>query len=64
MSDERVVIVTGASGGIGAWLTLHAPREWSGVFMDYDDRRVAGPAAKLSGNQQRAPEPQHKVSGP
>lgn len=32
-----------------AWLALHAPREWSGEFLDYDDPRIAGPAAEMFG---------------
>jgi NAD(P)-dependent dehydrogenase (short-subunit alcohol dehydrogenase family) len=32
-----------------AWLALRAPREWSGEFLDYDDPRIAGPAADFFG---------------
>jgi NAD(P)-dependent dehydrogenase (short-subunit alcohol dehydrogenase family) len=31
-----------------AWLVLHAPGEWSGSFVDYDDPRIAGPASRSS----------------
>ncbi len=32
-----------------AWLALHAPREWSGAFMSYDDPRIAEPARATFG---------------
>lgn len=32
-----------------AWLALHAPREWSGEFLNYDDPRIADPAVKVFG---------------
>lgn len=32
-----------------AWLALYAPREWSGEFLDYDDPRIAEPAAEVFG---------------
>lgn len=32
-----------------AWLALHAPREWSGEFLDYDDPRVMEPAVQRFG---------------
>ncbi|MFP4306856.1 MAG: SDR family NAD(P)-dependent oxidoreductase [Desulfococcaceae bacterium] len=32
-----------------AWLALHAPREWSGEFLEYDDSRIADPAAEIFG---------------
>ncbi len=32
-----------------AWLALHAPREWSGEFLEYDDSRIAEPAAEVFG---------------
>ncbi|MCG6895092.1 MAG: SDR family NAD(P)-dependent oxidoreductase [Desulfobacteraceae bacterium] len=31
-----------------AWLVLHAPKEWSGSFLDYDDPMIAAPAAQPS----------------
>lgn len=33
-----------------AWLALHAPRAYSGRFMDYDDPTIAGPAAAELGD--------------
>jgi NAD(P)-dependent dehydrogenase (short-subunit alcohol dehydrogenase family) len=32
-----------------AWLALHAPREWSGDFMSYDDPQVSEPALATFG---------------
>lgn len=32
-----------------AWLALHAPREWSGELIPYDDPRLMGPAVALLG---------------
>ena len=32
-----------------AWLALHAPREWSGDFMSYDDPQIAEPALTVFG---------------
>jgi len=32
-----------------AWLALHAPREWSGDFMSYDDPQIAEPALAAFG---------------
>ncbi|MGW8186240.1 MAG: SDR family NAD(P)-dependent oxidoreductase [Desulfobacterales bacterium] len=32
-----------------AWLALHAPREWSGDFMSYDDPQIAEPALATFG---------------
>ena len=32
-----------------AWLALHAPREFSGRFLDYDDPRISRPAAQVFG---------------
>ncbi len=32
-----------------AWLALHAPREWSGAFMSYDDPQIAEPASAMFG---------------
>jgi NAD(P)-dependent dehydrogenase (short-subunit alcohol dehydrogenase family) len=32
-----------------AWLALHAPREWSGTFMSYDDPQIAEPALAAFG---------------
>ncbi|CAB5113999.1 Oxidoreductase, short-chain dehydrogenase/reductase family [Olavius algarvensis associated proteobacterium Delta 3] len=33
-----------------AWLALHAPREWSGEFLDYDDPRVMKAAVQRFGD--------------
>lgn len=33
--------------GAVAWLALHAKREWSGQFMEYDDPRIASPAKSM-----------------
>ncbi len=33
-----------------AWLALHAPQEMSGEFVDYDDARIAEPAAAVFGD--------------
>ena len=32
-----------------AWLALHAPREFSGQFLDYDDPQISRPATELFG---------------
>ena len=32
-----------------AWLALHAPHEWSGAFMNYDDPQISDPAKQLFG---------------
>jgi NAD(P)-dependent dehydrogenase (short-subunit alcohol dehydrogenase family) len=32
-----------------AWLALHAPREFSGRFLDYDDPQISRPAAEFFG---------------
>lgn len=32
-----------------AWLSLHAPRQWSGNFLDYDNPQIALPALELFG---------------
>ena len=32
-----------------AWLALHAPREFSGQFLDYDDPRISRPAVETFG---------------
>ncbi|MBW1775158.1 MAG: SDR family NAD(P)-dependent oxidoreductase [Deltaproteobacteria bacterium] len=32
-----------------AWLSLHAPRQWSGDFLDYDNPQIALPALELLG---------------
>lgn len=32
-----------------AWLALHAPADWSGEFLQYDDERIVGPARELLG---------------
>lgn len=32
-----------------AWLALHAPREWSGEMLQYDDPRLLGPAVEALG---------------
>ncbi|MGD8470863.1 MAG: SDR family NAD(P)-dependent oxidoreductase [Desulfobacteraceae bacterium] len=34
-----------------AWLTLQAPPEFSGQFLDYDDPRISGPALELFGEK-------------
>ena len=33
-----------------AWLALHAPSEFSGQFLDYDDPRISRPAAQVFGD--------------
>jgi NAD(P)-dependent dehydrogenase (short-subunit alcohol dehydrogenase family) len=33
-----------------AWLVLHAPQDWSGAFMNYDDPKIAGPALEFFGD--------------
>jgi NAD(P)-dependent dehydrogenase (short-subunit alcohol dehydrogenase family) len=30
-----------------AWLSLYAPRQWSGAFMSYDDPQIAEPARRV-----------------
>ena len=32
-----------------AWLSLKAPMEWTGEFLDYDDARISGPSRALFG---------------
>lgn len=32
-----------------AWLALHAPNQWSGEFINYDDPKVAEPALEMFG---------------
>ncbi|MBT8365793.1 MAG: hypothetical protein KJP23_13945, partial [Deltaproteobacteria bacterium] len=32
-----------------AWLALHAPRKFSGQFLDYDDPRISRPAVESFG---------------
>ena len=32
-----------------AWLALHAPHEWSGAFMNYDDPQIVEPALAAFG---------------
>lgn len=36
-----------------AWLALHAPREFSGQFLDYDDPRISRPALEAFGDNLR-----------
>jgi NAD(P)-dependent dehydrogenase (short-subunit alcohol dehydrogenase family) len=33
------------------WLALHAPKEFSGKFLDYDDPRISGPALEVFGER-------------
>ena len=33
-----------------AWLALHAPHEFSGQFLDYDDPRISRPARDVFGD--------------
>ena len=33
-----------------AWMVLHAPREWSGAFMSYDEPQISAPALAFFGN--------------
>ena len=32
-----------------AWLSIHAPRQFSGQFLDYDDPRISRPAVETFG---------------
>jgi NAD(P)-dependent dehydrogenase (short-subunit alcohol dehydrogenase family) len=32
-----------------AWLSLYAPHEWSGRFLDYDDQEISQPAISIFG---------------
>lgn len=32
-----------------AWLSLHAPRDWSGEFLNYDDPQITGPSIAVFG---------------
>jgi len=32
-----------------AWLSLYAPQEWSGKFLDYDDQEISQPALSMFG---------------
>jgi hypothetical protein len=34
-----------------AWLALHAPREWSGDFISYDDPQISEPALAAFGER-------------
>ena len=34
-----------------AWLALHAPRDFSGRFLDYDDPLILGPALAVFGEK-------------
>ena len=34
-----------------AWLALHAPEEFSGEFLDYDDPRISKPALEFFGKE-------------
>jgi NAD(P)-dependent dehydrogenase (short-subunit alcohol dehydrogenase family) len=34
-----------------AWMVLHAPREWSGAFMSYDEPQISAPALAVFGKQ-------------
>lgn len=34
-----------------AWLALHAPREWSGRFLEYDDDEIRSPAEEIFGEK-------------
>jgi len=38
-----------------AWLALHAPSQWSGEFLNYDDAKVDGPARKALGEELNVP---------
>ena len=37
-----------------AWLSLHAPRDWSGQFLNYDDPRIIGPSIAFFGEHLEA----------
>jgi NAD(P)-dependent dehydrogenase (short-subunit alcohol dehydrogenase family) len=34
-----------------AWLSLHAPRDWSGQLLNYDDPKIMGPSIALFGEE-------------
>jgi NAD(P)-dependent dehydrogenase (short-subunit alcohol dehydrogenase family) len=34
-----------------AWLSLHAPRDWSGQFLNYDDPQIMGPSIAVFGER-------------
>jgi len=34
-----------------AWLALHAPRAWSGRYLDYDDQGITGQAVGVFGDK-------------
>ena len=38
-----------------AWLALHAPWDFSGRFLDYDDPLIYGPALEVFGEKQERP---------
>ena len=38
-----------------AWLSLHAPREWSGQFLNYDDPQIMDPSIAVFGEHLEAP---------
>ena len=55
MTHSPVVIITGASRGLGAatarWLALKGPSELSGQFLDYDDPRISRAALAFFGKK-------------
>jgi NAD(P)-dependent dehydrogenase (short-subunit alcohol dehydrogenase family) len=38
-----------------AWLSLHAPRDWSGQFINYDDPQILDPSIALFGEHLEVP---------
>jgi NAD(P)-dependent dehydrogenase (short-subunit alcohol dehydrogenase family) len=38
-----------------AWLALHAPHDWSGQFLNYDDPKIMDPSIAVFGEQLEAP---------
>jgi NAD(P)-dependent dehydrogenase (short-subunit alcohol dehydrogenase family) len=38
-----------------AWLSLHAPRDWSGQFLNYDDPQIMDPSIAVFGEHLEAP---------
>lgn len=47
-----------------AWLALHAPKNFSGRFLDYDDPMIMNPAVSVFGGDIRIASPANSDAGP